>query len=159
MAGSSSFPRILWCPCLNTFSDPAVLGETKRVRQRRRVVVMVEHEMIVAIDSSLISDWETFHSIFAATFGFPPFYGNNMNAWIDCMTYIDDADAMMSAVTVEPGKCLTLQLNGANEFARRCPEQFAALLDSVAFVNWRRIEDGKPAVLALSYKRNSHALD
>jgi RNAse (barnase) inhibitor barstar len=115
--------------------------------------------MIVAIDTSLISDWKTFHSVFAAAMSFPSFYGNNMNAWIDCMTYLDDPDAGMSAVTVEPGKCLTLQLDDANEFARRCPEQFAALLDSVAFVNWRRIEEGKSAVLTLSYKRNSHALD
>jgi hypothetical protein len=115
--------------------------------------------LIASIDTTLISDWNTFHSVFAAAMGFPSFYGNNMDAWIDCMTYVDDPDAGMSSVTVEPGKCLTLQLDGADEFARQCPEQFAALLDSVAFVNWRRIQQGHSAVLTLSYSRNRHELD
>lgn len=109
--------------------------------------------MIATIDTALISDWETFHSVFAATLGFPAFYGRNMNAWIDCMTYVDDPGAGMSAVTVEPGKCLTLQLTEATEFAQRCPEQFSALLDCSAFVNWRRMEQGQSPVLALSYHR------
>src|SRR5579872_2039114 len=33
------------------------------------------------------------------------------------------------------------------------PEQYMALLDSAAFVNWRRIDQGQSAVLALSYHR------
>ena len=41
----------------------------------------------VQIDGSAISDWNSFHDIFAAAFGFPAFYGRNMNAWIDCMTW------------------------------------------------------------------------
>ncbi|MDZ4753789.1 MAG: barstar family protein [Phycisphaerae bacterium] len=30
---------------------------------------------------------------FAETFGFPGFYGRNMNAWNDCMTFLDGPDA------------------------------------------------------------------
>ena len=34
----------------------------------------------------------------------------------------------------------------------RCPEIYEALIDSAAFVNWRRIELGDPPILALSYR-------
>ncbi len=61
----------------------------------------------------------------------------------------------MSAVNVEPSSVLTLQLDGVDEFAARCPEQFTALVECAAFVNWRRIEQGQNAVLALSYRKHS----
>ena len=32
------------------------------------------------------------------------------------------------------------------------PEIYEALIDSAAFVNWRRIELGDPPILALSYR-------
>jgi RNAse (barnase) inhibitor barstar len=38
---------------------------------------------------------KAFHAAFAEIMGFPAFYGHNWNAWIDCMSYIDDADAGM----------------------------------------------------------------
>ncbi len=45
---------------------------------------------IVTVPVSEIKDWDTFHTVFAHVFGFPDYYGRNMNAWIDCMTYLDD---------------------------------------------------------------------
>lgn len=109
----------------------------------------------VRIDTRRIVDWPSFHSVFAEALGFPAFYGRNMNAWIDCMTYVDDSDAGMSAVTVPPGEVLTLEIEDVHSFSLRCPEQFEVLVDSAAFVNWRRLEQGEPAVLALSYRRSS----
>ncbi len=41
-----------------------------------------------------ITDWDTFHDAFAATLGFPGFYGRNMDAWIDCVTSVDRDDGM-----------------------------------------------------------------
>ena len=52
------------------------------------------------------------------------------------------------------GRVLTLELDGVDGFADRCPEQYRAVVDCCAFVNWRRIEVGEPAVLALSYYRS-----
>jgi hypothetical protein len=93
--------------------------------------------------------------VFAETLGFPSFYGRNMDAWIDCMTSLDDADSGMSSVTVPPGEILTLEIEDVTSFALRCPQQFAAMVECAAFVNWRRLEQGEPAVLALSYYRAS----
>ncbi len=57
----------------------------------------------VSLDCDKISGWRSFHEEFARVFGFPDFYGKNMNAWIDCMTYVDDPDSGMSTVHCERG--------------------------------------------------------
>src|SRR5580658_8560560 len=98
--------------------------------------------VVVRLDCGKISDWDSFHAVFAETFGFPAFYGRNMNAWIDCMSYLDVLEAGMSRVNVPPGTVLTLHLEGVNEFATLCPEQYAALVECTAFVNWRRSSNG-----------------
>ncbi|MFO0811344.1 MAG: barstar family protein [Gemmataceae bacterium] len=108
---------------------------------------------LVEIDTGRIRDWDTFHDVFAEVFGFPAFYGRNMDAWIDCMTWLDDPSAEMTAIHAPPGGVVVLQLAAVDDFARRCPEQFAALVECSAFVNWRKIGTGEPAVLALSYFR------
>jgi hypothetical protein len=104
---------------------------------------------IVEIPMSKITDWDTFHDTFAKELGFPGYYGRNMNAWIDCLTYEDDG---MTAHPVAPGEVLTLQLADCREFRARCPHIYEALIDSAAFVNWRRIELGDPSILTLSYR-------
>ncbi len=106
---------------------------------------------LVKLDTRRVSDWASFHTVFAEVFGFPDFYGQNMNAWIDCMTCLDDSSSGMTTVSVPCGGIVVLQLDHVDDFACRCPEQFASLVDCAAFVNWRRIESGEPAVLALSY--------
>lgn len=103
------------------------------------------------IDASSIVDVESFHSVFAAAFGFPSFYGRNMNAWIDCLSYLDDPDSGMTAVHVDPGQALSLVIEHAQDFKTRCPELFSALVEGAAFVDWRRIEVGQAPVLALAF--------
>ncbi len=105
---------------------------------------------IVDIPVWQIHDWDSFHDVFATALGFPEFYGRNLDAWIDCLTYRDEDDGMAS-VTVEPGDVLTLQFGEASAFARRCPDQYAALVEAAAFVNWRRIETGLRPIIALSF--------
>ena len=110
--------------------------------------------VIVSIDCDKIRDWETFHDTFDEAFGFPSFYGRNMNAWIDCLTSLDAADDGMSKVTCESGSMVTIQLVNVNRFKIRCREQYESLVECSAFVNWRRIEMSDAPVLALSYWMN-----
>jgi len=72
-----------------------------------------------------------------------------MNAWIDCMTYIDDPPSGMTSASVTPGELITLRIDDAPDFQRRCPEQYNALVECAAFVNYRRIECGGTPVLTL----------
>lgn len=108
--------------------------------------------MKVTLDLNKIRDWPSFHEEFAAIFGFPDFYGRNMNAWIDCMTYLDDPDAGMSSVHCDHESVLALDLLSVQSFKKRCPDVYEALIDGIAFVNWRRMEIGDPPLLAISYK-------
>jgi RNAse (barnase) inhibitor barstar len=106
---------------------------------------------LVKLDTRRSTDWATFHDVFAEVFGFPAFYGRNMDTWIDCMTWLEDPSAEMTKVHAPAGGVVVLQLEHVDDFARRCPEQFGAIIDCAAFVNWRKIETGEPAVLALLF--------
>lgn len=52
---------------------------------------------------------------------------------------------------VGAGDVLTLQIVRVAEFAQRCPEQYDALVECSAFVNWRGIEMGERPIVALSF--------
>lgn len=76
-----------------------------------------------------------------------------MAAWVDCLTYADEDDGMRN-ITAAEGDVLTLQLDGVTDLAERCPGQYAAIVESAAFVNWRRIEVGDRPILALSFYKS-----
>ena len=107
------------------------------------------HTTLISIPTRQIVDWATFHDVFAEALGFPAFYGRNMNAWIDSMTDADDPETGMVQRAVQPGHLMTLQIDDADDFAARCPEQFSAVIECTAFVNYRRVEIGWTPVLSL----------
>jgi hypothetical protein len=107
----------------------------------------------ITIDARRISDWNSFHSIFAEAFGFPTSYGRNMDAWIDCLTSLDHPSSGMTKLHVVKGETLGLRIEGIDDLANRQPAIHQALLDGVAFVNYRRVETGHSPVLALVYHR------
>jgi len=104
----------------------------------------------VRLDTSGISDWDSFHTTCREVFGFPDFYGMNMNAWIDCLTYLDLGDGM-SRFELAPGEILNIEVTHTQSFNSRAPEIFDALVECTAFVNQRHIEAGKPPLLHLVF--------
>jgi hypothetical protein len=109
----------------------------------------------VSIDCAKIRDWGSFHNEFAAIFGFPEFYGRNMNAWIDCMTSLDQPENGMTKIHSPQGHVLTMQLENVVPFRKQYPELYSAIIEAAAFVNWRRLDVGEPAVLAISFRNES----
>lgn len=107
--------------------------------------------VVVKIPVDKIHDWDSFHTVFAETLGFPDFYGRNMNAWIDCMTSIDSPEDAMSKIHGNKEAGMILDLGVCTEFAKRCPQQYEAILDSVGFINYRRMEAGEEPALSLSF--------
>jgi len=105
----------------------------------------------VVIDCSQITSWNAFHDVFSSAFGFPKFYGRNLDAWIDCMTSLDAPDEGMTSVHAPPDGVLVLQLDHAKQLRENQPEIFSALVESSGFVNWRRIDLGNSPVLVLSF--------
>jgi hypothetical protein len=99
---------------------------------------------IVPLDGARLRDWESFHCVFGEVFGFPSFYGRNMNAWIDCMSSLDAPEDGMTSVHGSASDPVVLKLENVETVPR---EIFGALVECAAFVNWRRLEVGEPAIL------------
>lgn len=95
-------------------------------------------------------DWESFHKVCKTEMGFPDFYGMNMNAWIDCLSYLDE-DAGMTRFRLVENELLHIEINEAEDFKSRLPEIFDALVECAAFVNRRYVEAGKTPSLSLVF--------
>lgn len=107
----------------------------------------------VTVQGPALLDWPGFHAEMARAFGFPAWYGQNLDAWIDCLTYLDDPAAGMTTVHAPPGGVVTLILEDVDVLSAGAPAIFAALIDCAAFVNERRRERGAGPVLTLAYNR------
>jgi hypothetical protein len=102
------------------------------------------------LNAEVIIDWQSFHEACREAFGFPDFYGMNMNAWIDCLSYLDEGDGM-SRFHLAAGEMLHVEIPAAESFNARLPEIFGALVACSAAVNRRYVEAGKPPALSLVF--------
>ena len=102
----------------------------------------------VVLDTKAIHDLETFHTECALVFGFPSFYGRNMNAWIDCLSYLPLGDGM-SSFTLGAHEQLFIHVPDFEAFSKRAQDVCTALLECTAFVNRRYIGAGDSPRLVL----------
>jgi len=105
----------------------------------------------IRIDCDKIQDWDSFHDIFAEKFGFPDFYGRNLDAWIDCMSYLDVPNSGMAKITCDKGEYILLELENIQNFQKKYPDLYKAIIECSAFVNWRSVEADQPPLLMLSF--------
>jgi RNAse (barnase) inhibitor barstar len=91
------------------------------------------------LDTARIKDWTSFHEVCKEAMGFPDFYGMNMDAWIDCLTYLDKEDEMSKFVLSKAEMLLQIEVTETEEFKSRVPEIFDALVECSAFVNRRYV--------------------
>ena len=87
----------------------------------------------VRIDCRALTDWETFHSVFAEKLGFPSYYGRNMNAWHDCFLSLPDESTVLK---LAEGDLIMLELQQYKDLKARRPEMSEAILEGSAFVNF-----------------------
>ncbi len=66
----------------------------------------------IEIPFSIFKSEEAFHEAFAELMGFPGFYGRNWDAWIDCMSYLDDPEAGMTKVALQENEQLEFKIVG-----------------------------------------------
>ena len=100
------------------------------------------------IELAEITNWDSFHQVCAKVLGFPDFYGKNMDAFIDCLSYLRGDDGM-SGFVLANDECLDLEINGTESFNQRLPDIMDALLECVAFVNQRYLEVGEQPAIRL----------
>ena len=111
-------------------------------------------EALVEIDANRITDWDSFHEVFAEAFGFPDFYGKNANAWIDCMQSLGDPDDPMTKIVLPSGSTLVLMIKHAAKWRVSYPKIALDLMELTAAVNCdnAQVKVGyKPALIALAF--------
>lgn len=103
---------------------------------------------VARLDGKAIRDWPGFHQECQKTFGFPDFYGHNMDAWIDCLSTLRNDDGM-SKFRLGPDDTLQIEVLHADTLRCRAPEILTALQECSAAVNERYGENGEKPALAL----------
>jgi RNAse (barnase) inhibitor barstar len=107
--------------------------------------------VVIEIDGKDICSRESFHKTFADAFGFPDYCGKNMDAWIECMGELANPEAAMTQVNSTNGIPVTILLKNMAHFKKEASELYDDLVECVAFVNWRQLDDGLPPLLALAF--------
>ncbi|HJV74844.1 MAG TPA: barstar family protein [Noviherbaspirillum sp.] len=103
---------------------------------------------VVRLDGSSIADWASFHDASRSAFGFPDFYGRNMDAWMDCLGTLRDDDGMSSFV-LGADEMLEIELLQSKMLRQNAPDILEALEDCIAVVNERYLENGEKPALTL----------
>ncbi|NEX60729.1 barstar family protein [Noviherbaspirillum galbum] len=108
----------------------------------------------VQLDGRRIADWPGFHRESRQAFGFPDFYGNNLSAWIDCLSSLrgDGEEEGMSRFLLGPDECLAIEVLHADVLERNAPHIAEALRDAVDDVNERFTESGEKPALNLVFR-------
>lgn len=102
----------------------------------------------VKLDGELLTDWEAFHTVSQEAFGFPDYYGRNISAWIDCLSYLRDDDGM-AAIRLNDDELLTIALSGSEALGQRFPELLEELQFCVDMINERYADYGEKPALQL----------
>ena len=104
----------------------------------------------VGLKTDAIYDWTSFHAECQRAFGFPAFYGRNMDAWIDCMSSLRSEDGLVS-IRLPAGELLELELTDTDSLRERVPDLIEELVLATAAVNQRFIENGEAPAIALIF--------
>lgn len=81
-------------------------------------------------------DHDSFHRISRRVFGSPSFYGENGNAWIDCLTYVHEGDGMSNVVLADE-EYLFIHVADSAVWTGSAPDVYLEFLDLVSYVNQR----------------------
>lgn len=100
------------------------------------------------LNGAAIVDWDTFHAESRRAFGFPDFYGNTMDAWVDCLSYLRDEDGM-STFRLAPDEVLQIVLKDAAAMRERVPDLLDEMTFCIAGINERYEDYGEKPALAL----------
>ena len=108
----------------------------------------------ILINRKDLTSWDYLHDHFSVLFGFPAWYGRNKDAWIDCMTFLDQKDENRASYNLAPESLILIEIFDVSDLDPAHYEVFRSLVDCASSVNYRRIELGLKPFLLLSYYNN-----
>ncbi len=93
---------------------------------------------------------ESFHEYFADIFGFPSWYGKNMDAWIDCMSDLDSDVGTITKNGIEKGQSIVFYIENYKDLKQN-KEIYDDLIECTSFINKRRIYANYPPLIYLAF--------
>ena len=103
---------------------------------------------IVRLNGEHIRNWDTFHTECISAFGFPDFYGRNLDAWVDCLSYLRDDDGM-TKFKLKDNEVLTIEITHSDLIKQHEPELLDELAMCVDLMNERYEDYGEQPALTL----------
>ena len=103
------------------------------------------------LNGASIMGWESFHSACRQAFGFPEYYANTMDAWVDCLSYLRDADGM-TRFRLKPNEVLEIVVNDSAAMRAHAPDLLEEMTFCIAGINERYEDYGEKPALALVLK-------
>jgi hypothetical protein len=103
------------------------------------------------LNGAAILGWDTFHSESRAAFGFPEFYANTMDAWVDSLSYLRDEDGM-TKFRLQPNEVLEIVVRDAAQMRERVTDLLEEMTFCIAGINERYEDYGEKPALALVLK-------
>lgn len=92
----------------------------------------------VLIDTARITDWKSFHDVFADAFGFPEYYGCNLDAFFDCLSCLGSEESEMTKIQLPPDGVVVIELSDPADLKARCPGIYSGLVKTIGEINERR---------------------
>ncbi|HEX8957857.1 MAG TPA: barstar family protein [Burkholderiaceae bacterium] len=102
----------------------------------------------VRLDAARISDWNSFHSECRREFGFPDYYGNTMDAWVDCLGYLRDGEGMTRFALGEDD-VLNIEILNSARLKQHLPDLLEELAFCIGGINERYEDYGEKPALKL----------
>ncbi|WP_332855078.1 barstar family protein [Duganella sp. S19_KUP01_CR8] len=103
------------------------------------------------LNGAAITDFDSFHAACKTVLGFPDGYGNTMDAWVDCLSYLRDEDGM-SKFRLKPNEVLEIVITGAEAMKAAVPDILEEVTYCVAGINERYEDYGEKPALKLTLR-------
>jgi len=100
------------------------------------------------LNGTVIDGWDSFHNESKRAFGFPATYSNTIDAWVDCLSYLRDADAMC-AFRLKANEVLQIVIKDASAMRAQAPDVLEEVTFCIAGINERYEDYGEKPALAL----------
>jgi hypothetical protein len=100
------------------------------------------------LDGAAITDEASFHAASQKAFGFPAFYGHSMDAWVDCLSYLRDEEAMC-AYHLGNDEVLTIEVANSAAFKQNAPDLLEEMSYLIGAINERYEDYGEKPALKL----------
>jgi hypothetical protein len=105
----------------------------------------------VELHGEAIVDTASFHAECKRAFGFPEFYANTMDAWVDCLSYLRDDDGM-TRFKLKPAEVLEIVVLESARLRDKAPDLLEEMTFCVAGINERYDDYGEKPALKLTLR-------